>query len=164
MSIVPIELKMQQHRHVEFLRELSDAGDRAGVCIEHELLLTDSDPTSPQHPADLFGGVAEVRHFIGEKREFARRFSGNFHDAIIAARSGLEAEEAAGGQKNGVCRSELALVRQQLFIGAARVIGVLMNVDDRLGPDLLCDSHRHGGGGSCKKKFAAGNGRHAGAT
>jgi hypothetical protein len=53
-------------------------------------------------------------------------------------------------------------MRDEFLVRAPRVVGVLMNVDYRLGRGTLCQSHCGGGGGrGGEKKFAAGTCGHA---
>lgn len=131
-GVVAAELEVEEDGDVELLSDLSDLDDGAGIGIEHELLLADADRPGFQHTADHVGGIAEVRNFVGEERVFVGQALRDFHHAIVAARGGLEIEEASGRQEDRVGNAHLALVRDHVLVAAAGIIRVLMDIDDGL--------------------------------
>ena len=96
--------------------------------------------------ADLGDRVLVICDLIRKIRVLTGMFLDEIDDGLGPAALGIEAIEAAGGKQDRVRDAQRFLMRNQLGVGAAAVVRVLVNVDDGFGSFLL------GGKGDCRKR------------
>ena len=124
---------MHQHRHAEFFRQLRDALEVLAVRLHAKLLFPDADGAAAKKLPDFVRRFLDVRNFIGEGDEFVPMLPGQRGHAVVAAALGIQPVKAAGRQQHGGRRAHDLLVADELFVRAPGIVGVLVDVDNRLG-------------------------------
>ena len=115
---------------------LCDSGDqidRFRIGFHREFLFADADCTQLQILFKYRLRFGDIGQLIGEKDVFLRILAGESKYGVVTAGSNREAIFRSGGQKNGSGDAQAALVLHEFLIAAARIVGVLVNIDDGVG-------------------------------
>src|SRR5262249_33800706 len=114
------------------VRDFGDQVNMPGIGLHRKFLFTNSNSSHAQvffqHPLRL----RKVRELIGEEDKILRILPGQLDATVVAARANRQSILRTGRQKHSPGNPHRALVRDQFGVASAGVIGVLMDVDDRL--------------------------------
>lgn len=134
-GVVTVVLEVGEDGDVEVGGHFGDALERGGVAVDLEFLFANADGAAAQVFFDFDIRPFDERDFVGEEAVFARQTARELDDSLVAARVDFEAEIFARGEQDGVGDAELALMGDELLVGASGVVGVLVDVDDRFAGD-----------------------------
>ncbi|SPF36133.1 hypothetical protein SBA4_1820003 [Candidatus Sulfopaludibacter sp. SbA4] len=159
-EIVIVVLEVQEHRDLEFLRDPGHDVDGRGIDVHRKLLFADADGAQLEIFLQHLSRLRNIGQLVSEEPILLRVLARDGDHGVVAARASGEGISGSGGQKDGPADAHLTLVRNQFGIATAAVVGVLVDIDDRLG-----GPGRHGSGES-QQESAAGQhgGRIAGAA
>ena len=157
--VVGLVLEVAEDRHAVVAGQFAQGEKLLRIAVHAELLFADADRAALEETFDGRTGFGVVGDLVGEEAERLRPGLGEGFGVRVAADlrgkavglalvGGRRVQHAPGRKEDGHGHAHGLLVRDELPVGAARVVQVLVDVDDRF--RLIGEDKRRGGdcGGS----------------